>query len=233
MAGAVVAGRKHRRPRLLDLFCCQGGSSHGFAQAGFEVVGVDRTDQPRYPYEFHRADALEFLAEHAHEFDAVAASPPCQAFTKAQVIRGREHPDLITPTRELLIRLGIPAVIENVEGAPLRDPTMLCGAMFGIRTYRHRLFETLNGFHFTAPPHPEHTVPLTKMGRRPEPGTMMFIVGNFIGVDEAREVMGMPWASRNGLREAIPPVYTLHIGMQLLGHLLTQPRQRQLELFAV
>lgn len=28
-------------PRLLDLFCCEGGAGKGYADAGFEVVGVD------------------------------------------------------------------------------------------------------------------------------------------------------------------------------------------------
>jgi DNA (cytosine-5)-methyltransferase 1 len=28
--------------------------------------------------------------------------------------------------------------------------------------------------------------------------------------------MGMPWATRDGLREAIPPAYTLHIARQYL-----------------
>ena len=47
----------------------------------------------------------------------------------------------------------------------------------------------------------------------------MHIVGNFSGAQAAREIMDMPWASRDGLREAIPPAYTEYLGAQLLEHL--------------
>ena len=183
------------------------------------MVGVDLEPQPRYPYRFIKGDALEFLYyldNDWSQFDAIHASPPCQAHSNAQRIQKNDHPDLIGPTRELLEATGLPYVIENVEGAPLINPQMLCGTMFGLRTYRHRLFET--NFSWTAPLHGEHSIPQTKMGRRPKPGEFMQVVGNFSGADEAREIMGMPWASRDGLREAIPPAYTEFIGEQLLAH---------------
>lgn len=207
--------------RLLDLYCCAGGASAGYAQAGFEVVGVDIKPQPRYPYEFYRGDAVMFAKENGHKFDAIAASPPCQRYSKAQRIQNREHPDLIKPTREALVAAGKPYVIENVEDArdELINPVTLCGAMFRLQTYRHRLFETGGGFAFKAPPHPEHVVPLTKMGRAPKDGEFMHIVGNFIGAERGRQVMGMPWATRNELREAIPPAYTEYIGKQLMRSL--------------
>lgn len=202
------------KPILLDLFCCQGGASVGYASVGFEVVGVDIDPQPRYPFTFNQADAITFVKQNGHKADAIHASPPCQAHTNAQKIMGNEHPDLIEPTREALIELGKPYVIENVPGSPLIDPVELCGAMFGLETYRHRLFET--NWDLTAPDHPEHVARTTKMGRPPKPGEYMHVVGNFSGVDRGREVMGMPWASRDGLREAIPPAYTQFIGEQLL-----------------
>jgi DNA (cytosine-5)-methyltransferase 1 len=189
----------------------------GYHRAGFRVVGVDLADQPRYPFPFWRRDALDFLRRHGKRFEAVHASPPCQAFTNAQKLQGNEHPDLIGPVRELLIELGKPYVIENVPGAPLNDPIELCGAMFGLETYRHRLFET--NWDLSAPEHPEHVARTTKMGRAPVEGEFMHIVGNFSGVSRAREIMGMPWATRDGLREAIPPAYAEHIGLQLRAHL--------------
>ena len=205
------------RPRLLDLFCCQGGASAGYVAAGFDVVGIDIDPQPRYPYPFFQRDALTFLEIHGERFDAIHASPPCQAFSNTQRLQGNEHPDLIAPTRELLQKLNTPWVIENVPGSPLDNPVEMCGAMFGLETYRHRLFES--NIPLTAPAHPEHAVPTVKMGRPPRDGEYMHIVGNFSGVARGREVMGMSWANRDGLREAIPPAYTEHIGAQLLAHI--------------
>jgi DNA (cytosine-5)-methyltransferase 1 len=221
---------------LLDAFCCQGGASMGYARAGFTVYGIDIDPQPRYPFPFHQGDAIEALDSLAsgrgvlftypaggtvelfeEQIVAKHGSPPCQAYTLCQRIQGNDHPDLIEPTRELFEYARKPYVIENVEGAPLLDPVMLCGAMFGLETYRHRLFES--SLTLSTPAHPEHVARTTKMGRTPVPGEFMHIVGNFSGVDRGREVMGMEWATRDGLREAIPPAYTEHIGRQLRAHL--------------
>lgn len=231
-----------KRPVLLDIFCCQGGASRGYVDAGWRVIGVDIDPQPRYPFDFLRMDALEvmtYLLEGYRvpfgvrgpnavrgevqtyslaDITAVHASPPCQAHTKAWKLNKREHPKLIAPTRDLLVATGLPYVIENVEDArdELLDPVMLCGESFGLQTYRHRLFET--NWPLTVPEHPDHLARTTKMGRPYVPGEYMHIVGNFSGVDQARQIMGMPWANRDGLREAIPPAYSEHIGAQLLEH---------------
>ncbi len=209
------------RPRLLDLCCCQGGASKGYVDAGFDVVGVDLQPQPRYPFEFHQADVLNVLracdpypAVIGWRFAAIHASPPCQAHSGTQRIRQNNHPDLIAEMRDLLEATGLPYVIENVPGAPLRDPVELCGEMFGLRTYRHRWFET--NWPLTVPLHPQHVAPQAKMGRPPKDGEYMHVVGNFSNVGLGREIMGMPWASRDGLREAIPPAYTEFVGAQLL-----------------
>nr|WP_234327396.1 SAM-dependent methyltransferase [Streptomyces sp. NRRL WC-3742] len=186
----------------------------GYRLAGFNVTGIDTAPQPRYPFAFHQADALAYLAEHGTEFDLIHASPPCQRYTNAQKIRGNDHPDLVEPLRKLLAAIGRPYVIENVPGAPLLDPVELCGTMFGLRTYRHRLFET--SFPVAHLHHPRHLAPNAKMGRPVHDGEFMHIVGNFSNVPLARDVMGMPWASRDGLREAIPPAYTAHIAHAFL-----------------
>lgn len=207
------------KPRLLDLFCGEGGAGAGYVNVGFDVLGVDVAEQSRYPYRFTRSCALEFLRTRMDwiraTFQAIHASPPCQRYTKSQRIRKREHPDLIEPTRLLLIESGLPFVIENVPGAPLLDPITLCGASFGLRTYRHREFEAGGGLELTAPAHLAHTAPTRKMGRLPQEGEMMHVVGNFPGVNLVREDWRMPWASRNGLSEAIPPAYTEWVGGQL------------------
>jgi len=212
--------RKPNGLRLLDTYCCQGGASMGYYLAGFEVEGVDLNPQPRYPFAFHQGDAVEFIRQHGHEYDVITGSPTCRRWTNAQRIQGNDHPDLITPTREAMKAVGKPYVIENVEGAAaaMVDPLLLCGAMFGLKTYRHRLFESnlLLGTRM----HPRHLAPLAKMGRPVRDGEFMHVVGNFTDAARAREVMGMPWASRDGLREAIPPAYTRFLGEQVASLLL-------------
>lgn len=207
------------KPLLLDLFCCQGGAAKGYADAGFEIVGVDKDPQPRYPYTFVQADAVEYAWENAHRFDFIHASPPCQKYTVTQVIHGnQDHPDLIDPTREALELSRRPYVIENVYGArkEMIDPEILCGQMFGLHTYRHRLFETGGGFEFDTPDHPAHTQPVVQLGRPVEHGRFYHAVGNFSGVGIVREDWKVPWMSRDGIREAIPPAYTEYIGRKFL-----------------
>jgi DNA (cytosine-5)-methyltransferase 1 len=204
--------------RLLDLFCCAGGAAMGYHRAGFDVVGVDIAPQPRYPFAFIQTDVMALDQRFLRSFDAIHASPPCQAFTLAQRIQNREHADLIDPTRAMLEGSGLPWIIENVEGAPLRNPVLLCGSMFeGLRVYRHRLFES--NLALTAPAHPAHTAPLRKMGRPPADGDFMHVVGNFSGVAKAKVAMGIDWMARNEMSEAIPPAYTEHLGRQLLAHI--------------
>ena len=158
--------------RLLDLYCGAGGAAMGYHRAGFdEIVGVDIAPQPRYPFSFVQADALEFLADHGHEFDAIHASPPCQGYSIMQNLpwlRGRDYPLLLLPTLEMLEGLGKPYIVENVMGARYGSKTLkkrgleahglkagwLCGAMFGLPFYRHRLFAT--NWLWLAPGHPKH-----------------------------------------------------------------------------
>jgi len=217
-----------RRPRLLDLFCCQGGGAAGYAAAGFDVTGVDIAPQPRYPYAFVQADALDYLRRYAHRFDAVHASCPCQGYSETQRLRGNAHPMLIEETRAALEETGLPWVMENVPGAPLRDPVTLCGAMFpGLRTYRHRLFE-VGGWTLAAPEHPEHLHPVVKMGRPLREGEWYHAVGNFSNVPYVRRNMGVEWMSRDGIRECIPPAYTAWVGRVLLAA-LQAPQQLPLQ----
>lgn len=230
-------------PLILDLFCGQGGAAEGYRQAGLIPVGVDHRPQRRYPFEFHQADALVFLREQAQwlrsgasPFAAIHASPPCQAYGRTSRLHpsgvrmerradGRDyltsHPRLIEPLRQLLEQIGLPFVIENVEGAPLRNPLMICGQTLGLRLYRHRFFEC--SFPVRGPAHLPHERPQAPLGRRPLRDEMLAVVGNFVGVQEAREVMGMHWADRKGLAEAVPPAYTRLIGAHLMNHLEGKP----------
>jgi DNA (cytosine-5)-methyltransferase 1 len=190
----------------------------GYHQAGFDVLGVDKERQPRYPFTFVQADALEFVARNGGCFDAIHASPPCQRYSDAQRLAKRVHPALVADTRVALRRTHLPYVIENVDGSPLRNPITLCGSQFGLGVYRHRLFET--SFGATAPFWScQHVAPIAKMGRPVRDHEFMHVVGNFSDVQRARGAMEIPWMTRDELREAIPPAFTEYLGQQLIAAL--------------
>jgi DNA (cytosine-5)-methyltransferase 1 len=215
------------KPRMLDLFCGAGGAAMGYHRAGFEVVGVDINPQPRYPFEFHQADAMEYLLD---GFDVIHASPPCQAYSVATARWGAEqvasHPALIEGTRDRLNAAGVPWIIENVETARpfLRSPIRLCGTSFGLGTgnrelRRHRLFE-LGGWDLLLVPPCSHRL-------RPQTITVVGGAGGksrrdtkdgqpFANTADRLEAMGTPWMIGREVVEAIPPAYTEWIGRQLL-----------------
>lgn len=225
--------------RLLDLFCGAGGAAKGYADAGFEVVGVDHEPQPNYPFRFVLGDALVFLRHggtgfefNVDQFDAIHASPPCQAFTAYQRTGNvGDYPDLIQPVRELLDATGLPYVIENVENAPLDVTLILCGSMFDppLDVQRHRLFET----NWSCP---QPTWPCRHKlwgpdrfpgGRSKErTGSSRGLVRGTIEIGSwdiplavQQEAMGIDWMTLEELSEAIPPAYTEHIGERLMEHL--------------
>lgn len=213
--------------KLLDLFCKAGGAARGYMNAGFHVTGVDRSPQPRYAGDdFIQGDALEYVAAHGNAFDVIHASPPCQAHSDLQKQSKINYVDLIAPTREILLSLGLPYVIENVEGAPLHDPVMICGAGIpGLRVIRHRLFESsmpLVGI----PCPPRHPLVFTYDKRKAHKGRLdqdtSFVQvtgGGNCTVANKRSAMGIDWMIGSELNEAIPPAYTEFIGLQLMKEL--------------
>jgi DNA (cytosine-5)-methyltransferase 1 len=221
------------RPRLLDLYCCQGGAAAGYARAGFEVVGVDSEPQPLYPFTFIQADAIKTLAGmiagaplrgyFLDAFDLIHASPPCQFATvygnNTRHVRD-DHPNLIPATREVLEACGLPYVIENVEGArgELIDPVRICGTGLGIRVRRHRYFEAnwpLEGVECDHGRFTDRIFPGSS--NRPNGRTVMNVGEYRVPLATQREVMEMPWADLYGISQAIPPAYTEHIGAQFLA----------------
>lgn len=197
------------KPRLLDLFCGAGGAAMGYHRAGFDVVGVDIEPQPHYPFKFIQCDALKFCYAPDDYFAAIHASPPCQAFSVATQHARSNHEDLLTPTRELLEASGLPWVIENVPGAPMRADYRLCGCMFGLgRLQRQRWFETSwHGFDLRPPcQHPEPAITITTKGQPNRTGY----------ADEAAAAMGIDWMTMRERGLAIPPAYTEYIGKQLM-----------------
>jgi DNA (cytosine-5)-methyltransferase 1 len=209
------------RPRLLDLFCGAGGCAAGYHRAGFDVVGVDNRPQPRYPFPFVLADALDYVAAHGSQYDVIHASPPCQAFT---VYRNNgnvgDHPDLLDPTRQALIAAGLPYVIENVPGAPLLNPVQLCGTSLGIEVRRHRLFETNwlllvpDCFHgrFVERKYPGST-------GRPNGRTVCNVGEWRVPLARQQAATGIDWMTLEELSQAIPPAYTEFVGRQLMNAL--------------
>ena len=218
--------------RLLDLFCGAGGAAMGYHRAGFdEIVGVDIKPQPHYPFTFIQADAMTFPLD---GFDAIHASPPCQAYSVMRHLpwlRDREYPMLIGEIRERLVESGTPYVIENVMGAPL-EAGWLCGLMFGLPIFRHRLFET--SFFWLSPGHPSHrglyvreTGTLGSRARDMVVKRKSWSLNNNMGgghrsreaVLAARLALDVPWMKGNEHSQAIPPAYTEYIGRQLLAQL--------------
>ncbi len=218
-------------PRLLDAFCGAGGAGVGYQRAGFEVVGVDIKPQPRYPFEFHQGDALEFISAHGHEFDAIHASPPCQSYLNLTRLneslgQAKDHPDLISATRTALRRAGRASVIENVVGAPLITPIRLCGTSFGLPLRRHRLFESNVGMLGRPCAHASFTEPrywtsFRNAGER-RLSTVVQVYGQTGGLSEWPAAMGIDWMTQQEMAQAIPPVYTEFIGRQLLTALMCE-----------
>lgn len=220
------------RPVLIDLCCKAGGASVGYDRAGFRVIGYDIEPQPRYPYEFHRADLRDLAPVDllAHRPVAIHASPPCKGHGAFAHYAGAGHLNLIPATRELLHATGLPYVIENVPGAPLVDPVTLCGSMFDLGVRRHRLFE-LGNWSTDQPVcrHREQNARKIYPVRRyhKEHGgkrvTMSAVVGVYgggqgLGIGEVplwRRAMGIEWMVRDELSQAIPPAYTEYLGREL------------------
>lgn len=215
--------------KVLDLYCRAGGASRGLADAGFDVEGVDKDDQPEYPYPFARADVLTLTPEYLRQFDLIWASPPCQAFTAYKRRPGHvaDALNLIAPTRDLLVAADVPYIIENVTGARehLRDPVMLCGSMFGLDVQRHRLFET--SFH-VPPLSCDHNVWTPRFpgatNRAPNSRKTVEIGVWRIPLETQRAAIGIDWMSVDNLSQAIPPRYAEYLGLAARVHIMTQRR---------
>lgn len=231
MTGFTLPPRVPNGLTIADICSKEGGASFGYYLAGFDVVGFDREPQPRYPFPFVQTDLRDIDPEWLRQnFDAAAGSPPYWAHSDLAHLTGREYEDFIPETRELFEASGLPYVMENVEGAPLRTPLKLCGTMFdGLRVSRHRLFES--NLLLTAPRpcprrHPLHyTADKRKAhhGRLDEWSAFVTVTGGGNSSKAAAaDAMGIPagWMTKDGLNQAIPPAYTQWIGQQLADHIV-------------
>lgn len=221
--------------RLLDLFCGPGTGARGYMRAGWDVTGFDLEARHarHYPGRFIFGSWEEGLALAHFGFDAIHASPPCQHYSSMTNVSGDPlaHPDLVAEVREGLVATGLPWVIENVVGAPLLSPTLICGTSLGCTTLdgqyrlaRHRNFET--SFDLRAPAcsckldaRPVlgvyggggHGVRLTRSGSGGSTGKA--------NSAQAQEMFGCA-LPKTALNLGFPPAYTELVGYQLANHVL-------------
>jgi len=215
-------------PRALDLFCGAGGTARGLQLAGFHVTGIDINPQPRYAGDlFIQGDALN-LSVRPQDFDLIWASPPCQAYTTMRRLgknAGRDAPELIKPIRQILEQSGIPFVIENVPGAPLIDPIILCGSSFGLGVRRHRLFECSFWALWPLCQHAEVGRPIAVYGDHPQqPGDKTNRVTRARTLCEGQEAMGIGWMLWRELTQAVPPAYAEYIGIAAMRYIGYTPK---------
>jgi DNA (cytosine-5)-methyltransferase 1 len=204
--------------KALDLFCGGGGVAKGLNTAGFDVVGIDIKNQPCYPYDFIKGDAISPPVD-LKAFDFIWASPPCQAYSIANR-SSKKYKEYIPILRKMLDNSGIPYCIENVPGAPLKASLILCGSMFGLNTIRHRIFE-IKGFRVEQPRHPPHfsnhrdytcvcghqTPPKPNREKRIKKG-----LKKYPSIKECQQALGIDWMTGKPLMQAIPPAYSQYIG---------------------
>lgn len=212
-----MSNRSARQLIILDLFCCGGGAAMGYKRAGFQVIGVDIDPQPNYPFDFWQMDALSLNYEQMLMFDVIHASPPCQQYSRSTAMQrkhGKVYPDLFEPTKRMLIASGKPYVIENVQGSPIRGGLGLCGTMFELGVFRHRLFES--NIPLFAP-----VMPCTCSAECIDKVNYFTVAGNMCTKAQGLPAMGIDWSmTRYQMNQAIPPVYTEFVGKQIYEHLV-------------
>lgn len=243
------------RRRLLDLYCGGFGAGEGYRRAGYEVTGVDMVERADRPEGVHfiKADVRDVLTDRSflQSFDLAHGSPPCKVHTRLghlMVAQDRKpiHGDLVDTTRQALLAAGVPYILENVEGAPMRPDVVLCGTMFGLHTHdsrgarrwlrRHRLFELGGwGSHgFLIQPEPccdcQSGCTRPMCGHRIAGDQAMGVYGSrgdalpgggqsAETLAQARELMGAPWMSWAAITQAIPPAYTEYLGRHAMAEL--------------
>lgn len=236
------------QPVIIDGYCGEGGAGEGYSRAGFFVLGVDHLPRMRhkYPHAFlawemeallkdlikgkrftWRTKKNQYFSVGLDQVAALHVSPPCQGYSITKFSHDTYYPKRVDAVRELLLATGLPYVIENVEGAPLRDPICLCGSHFGLRAtdtegeeiklQRHRLFESNVPLLSPGPHNHDSSVRTAGVygGGRAKKADKYH--GGYVPLASVRrELMGAPWMTQRGLSEAIPPAYTEFVGKQLM-----------------
>lgn len=206
----------------------------GLEDVGFDVTGVDITNDHEYPFDFKHSDVFDLDLDWMRQFDLIWASPPCQFYVLSNRNKETDHPDLIPRTRALLQKVGKPFIIENVKGAPIRNDAMLCGEMFGLKILRHRYFE-VEGFTVLQPKHEPHVLSVKE-------GTAIALYSGGVNpgmwgnkqrqieyrqerkyklppfdLKRWQEAVGIDWVTKKDhLSQAIPPKYSSYLGYYCL-----------------
>lgn len=143
-------------PRILHCYADHGVESEALTTYG-EVVRVGLKPRPNQSSVRIQADARE-LPFCDDSFDLGLFHPTCSKWASMTNISGDpdSHPNLIPDARREAQRTCEHWIIENVPQAPLRDPVVLDGKMFGLPIQYARAFET--SFRTTQPPR-QQTLP--------------------------------------------------------------------------
>ena len=196
---------------------------HVFADTGVECevlsgygdvtrIGISAEDNP-FTDELIAADARDADEHLSDEYDLGLFHPPCQRWTPGAQMQGTdtEHDNLIPVARSIAREYCDEWIIENVPQAPLHNPTVLNGEMFGLPVHYERAFET--SYHVPDPPRQ------TQLGRPNNVFAKHHANGSWQGSKElwkSAKGYSHDWPSRPLKRSAIPRAYINYLVRRLL-----------------
>lgn len=139
-----------REWRILHCFADEGVESEALAAYG-DVIRVGLDPRDTNTSEPIKADARALPFAEDATFDLGLFHPPCQKWAVGSHIHGTsdDHENLLPVAREIAEQHCDEWIIENVPQAPLNDPVMLNGGMFGSPLHYERAFET--SYHVNQP----------------------------------------------------------------------------------
>lgn len=136
---------------ILHLFADYGAEAEALSTYG----GVVRYTRDPVPNPFVSKSSRMDLMQNTptiEGIDLVVAHPSCAPWADTTHISGdrADHENQVPRARELCQQLGDHYIVENKPAAPLRDPVVLNGRMFGLPLAYERAFET--SFRVPQPP---------------------------------------------------------------------------------
>ena len=226
-----------KKIKLLDLYCGAGGCSMGYFLAAkqlnidIEIIGVDIVNQKNYPFKFIQSDALKYLKQNHKKFNIIHASPPCQIFSRTTAnhkLKGKNYDNQLPGLIEIIQKIQIPIIIENVPDSPIRNDIVLRGDIFRLKVLRARKFQIENAF--ILKPH------LPKIIGSVQDGDFCTVAGkgSYISnkknkqpkfkkssiIETWKYALGIDWMKTyKELANSIPPDYTKWIALQLFPQL--------------